>query len=215
MRLTARARTRTVDARLEARFGGTASSLCALRHDNPFELLCATVLSAQCTDERVNTVIGPLFARFPDPASMAAASLEEVEHLIYTTGFYRAKARHLVGLSRQLVERHGGEVPSTMAALTELRGVGRKTANVVRSVAFALPGLPVDTHVTRISHRLDLTRAADPVGIEHALCRMLEPDRWGAFSIRMILHGRATCGALRPACHACDLADLCPRRGVA
>jgi endonuclease III len=212
--LDAASRTREVDARLEGRFGGTASSLCALRHDNAFQLVVATVLSAQCTDERVNEVTPRLFSRFPTPEAMAVADLEELEAIIFSTGFYRAKARHLSGLAAALVNEFGGEVPKELEALRTLPGVGRKTANVVRSVAFDLPGLPVDTHVTRLSHRLDLSRGGDPEAIERSLCRSLAPPRWGAFSIRLILHGRATCTARRPKCDECQLEDLCPRRGV-
>ncbi len=213
--LTARARTQEVDRRLEARFPGSAASLCALRHRNAFELVVATVLSAQCTDARVNEVTPPLFARFPTPAALASAPRDELEQLLYTTGFFRAKAEHLLGLAAVLCERFGGDVPSALEDLQRLPGVGRKTANVVRSVAFGLPGLPVDTHVMRLSRRLGLTRATEPVGIERALCRALPPAQWGGFSVRMILHGRATCTARRPACDECVLEDLCPRRGVA
>ena len=212
--LNAGQRAREVDRRLEERFGGTAESLCALRHRNAFELVVATVLSAQCTDERVNEVTPALFAKFPSPALLAGASSDDVEALIHATGFFRSKARHLQGLSEVLVSRFDGEVPSSMEELRSLPGVGRKTANVVRSVAFGEPGLPVDTHVTRLSHRLDLSRGADPVSIERSLCRWLDPARWGAFSIRLILHGRETCRARRPACDRCVLVDLCPRRGV-
>jgi endonuclease-3 len=214
-RLTSPQRIRAVDDRLEQRFPGTASSLCALRRHNPFELVVATVLSAQCTDVRVNEVTPALFARFPTPALMAGAPLAELEELIRPTGFFRSKARHLHGLSVALLERFGGVVPREMADLAALPGVGRKTANVVRSVAFDEPGLPVDTHVIRLSHRLGLTRHRDPVSIERVLCAPLAPSRWGAFSTRMILHGRATCTARRPACDACVLEDLCPRLGVA
>jgi len=214
-RLDAASRTREVDRRLEARFGGTAASLCALRHRNAFELLCATVLSAQCTDERVNEVTPALFARFPSPREMAGAPSGQIEELIYSTGFYKAKAGHLRGLSVALLDRFGGEVPHDREELCTLPGVGRKTANVVRSVAFDEPGLPVDTHVTRLSHRLDLSRGRDPVAIERSLCRALAPERWGAFSIRLILLGRSTCAARRPSCSTCPLEDLCPRRGVA
>jgi endonuclease-3 len=213
--LTARARTQEVDRRLEARFPGSAASLCALRHRNAFELVVATVLSAQCTDARVNEVTSPLFARFPTPAALASAPRDELEQLLYPTGFFRAKADHLLGLAAVLCERFGGDVPSSLEDLQSLPGVGRKTANVVRSVAFGLPGLPVDTHVMRLSRRLGLTRATEPVGIERALCRALPSAQWGGFSVRMILHGRATCTARRPACDECVLEDLCPRRGVA
>ena len=207
-------RTREVDRRLEGRFAGTAASLCALTHRSPFELVVATVLSAQCTDERVNEVTPGLFAAFPTPQAMAGAAPSAIEALIFPTGFFRSKTRHLQGLSAALLERFGGEVPRDLASLQALPGVGRKTANVVRSVAFGEPGLPVDTHVTRLSHRLDLSRGKNPEAIERSLCRAIAPERWGAFSIRLILHGRATCTARKPACDGCLLLDLCPRRGV-
>jgi endonuclease-3 len=213
-RLNAAARTREVDERLEGIFGGTASTLCALRHRNPFELLVATVLSAQCTDERVNEVTPALFARYPTPRALAGADRGELEALIHSTGFFRSKSTSLRELSRRLDEEYRGEVPTSMESLCTLRGVGRKTANVVRSVAFDLPGLPVDTHVLRLTHRLDLARSDDPVAVERTLSRALPPPRWGAFSVRMILHGRTTCGARRPSCESCALEDLCPKRGV-
>ena len=212
--MSAGQRAREVDRRLEACFPGTAATLCALRHRNAFELLVATVLSAQCTDVRVNLVTPALFEAYPTPVALAGAPRHDVEELIRTTGFFHDKAAHLQGLSSALVERFGGEVPSDMDALCSLPGVGRKTANVVRSVAFGEPGLPVDTHVTRLSHRLDLSRGKDPVAIERSLCRSLDPERWGAFSVRLILHGRSRCTARRPDCEACTLVDLCPRRGV-
>jgi endonuclease III len=212
--MSATQRASEVDARLERCFPGTAATLCALRHANPFELLVATVLSAQCTDERVNLVTPSLFATYPTPSALAAAPRSDIEEAIRTTGFFRAKAAHLQGLAAALIERFDGEVPRSMDELRSLPGVGRKTANVVRSVAFGEPGLPVDTHVTRLSHRLDLSRGQDPVAIERALCRALPAERWGAFSTRLILHGRRTCGARRPQCTVCVLVDLCPRRGV-
>lgn len=212
--LAAKARTQEVDRRLKDRFPGTAASLCALRHRNAFELVVATVLSAQCTDVRVNEVTPQLFERFPTPASLAGASRDELEALIHPTGFFRSKADHLLGLAAALCTRFNGEVPSSLEDLESLPGVGRKTANVVRSVAFDEPGLPVDTHVLRLSRRLGLTRAKDPVGIERVLCRALAPTQWGGFSVRLILHGRETCTARRPDCERCILEDLCPRRGV-
>ncbi len=213
-KLTAAQRTREVDRRLEERFGGTARTLCALEHRNAFELLVATILSAQCTDVRVNEVTPALFDRFPTPESMAGARREELEALIRPTGFFRSKADHLLGAAQLLTTEFHGEVPRTMEALRSLPGVGRKTANVVRSVDFDEPGLPVDTHVLRLSHRLDLARSAVPEGVERTLCRSVEPQRWGAFSIRLILHGRETCMARAPRCGDCVLEDLCPRRGV-
>lgn len=212
--MSAAERAREVDRRLESCFPGTAATLCALRHRNAFELLVATVLSAQCTDAQVNLVTPGLFEAYPTPAALAGAPRGAVEAAIRTTGFFHAKASHLQRLSAALVERFAGEVPRDMDSLCSLPGVGRKTANVVRSVAFDEPGLPVDTHVTRLSHRLDLSRGKDPVAIERSLGRSLPPERWGAFSVRLILHGRRTCTARRPGCEGCVLVDLCPRRGV-
>jgi endonuclease-3 len=183
---------------------------CALIHDNPFQLLAATILSAQSNDEQVNKVTPNLFARFPTPQAMAGATEGEVEELIKTLGLFRSKARSLVGMAAALVERHGGEVPPAMEDLTALPGVGRKTANVVRSVALGLPGLPVDTHVGRLSRRLGLTEQTDPVKIEYELNAMIPPDEWGIFSLRLILHGRRVCDARRPRCADCVLVDYCP-----
>jgi endonuclease-3 len=181
-----------------------------LDHADPFQLLAATILSAQCTDERVNSTTPALFARYPDPEALAHADLTELEGLIHSTGFFRAKARNLVGMAKAVVERFGGVVPSAMRDLVTLPGVGRKTANVVRSVAFDLPGLPVDTHVQRLSGRLGLTVETDPVRVEAALNPMIPAAERGVFSLRLILHGRATCTARRPHCERCILADFCP-----
>jgi endonuclease-3 len=188
---------------------------CALDHRNAFELLVATVLSAQCTDERVNKVTPALFARFPDPPALARADLAEVESLVYTTGFFRAKARNLIALSQGLVERHGGKVPADLEALTNLPGVGRKTANVVLGNAFAIAsGVVVDTHVKRLAFRLGLTARTEPEVIERELNLLLPRKHWIDFSHRLIAHGRSTCDALRPRCAACPLRDLCPRQGL-
>ena len=203
-----------VDERLEERFPGTAAELCALDHRNPFELLVATILSAQCTDERVNLTTPALFARYPDAAALAAANPEDVEEVIRPTGFFRSKTRNLLGMAAGLTERFDGEVPTAMDDLVTLPGVGRKTANVVRSVAFDLPGLPVDTHVQRLSARLELTTATDPVAIELDLDKLVPAARRGTFSLRLILHGRATCKARRPLCSQCVLADICPSAGI-
>jgi endonuclease-3 len=207
------ARTRKIADRLATAYPGSAKQLCALVHHNPFELLVATILSAQCTDERVNMVMPLLFARYPTPAALAGADRDELEALIRPTGFFRAKAAHILGASEAIVLRHSGEVPRTMEELTALPGVGRKTANVVLSVAFDLPGLPVDTHVTRLSHRLGLSASADPVKLEQDLCALLPASEWGAISLRLILHGRRVCIARRPRCETCEIADLCPSRG--
>ena len=183
---------------------------CELNHRNPFELLAATILSAQCTDERVNMVTPALFRRYPDPESLAAANPAEVEEIVHSTGFYRAKAANLIGMATGLVERFGGEVPSATEDLVTLAGVGRKTANVVRSVALGLPGLPVDTHVGRLVRRLGITDEEDPVRVEMVLNDMIAPDERGLFSLRLILHGRRVCPARKPRCGDCTLADYCP-----
>jgi endonuclease III len=207
-------RARVTNQRLAREYPGSAEDLCALDHANPFQLLVATILSAQCTDERVNRTTPALFALFPDAESMAVADLDVVEELIRSTGFFRAKARNLVGMAEGLVERFGGQVPTGMADLVTLPGVGRKTANVIRSVAFALPGLPVDTHVKRLAHRLVLTDESDPVKIEMVLNPLVPSDQRGTFSLRLILHGRATCTARSPRCASCILADFCPSAEV-
>ncbi len=203
-------RARVVADRLALEYPGSATELCALHHRNPYELLAATILSAQTTDERVNMVTPQLFARYPTPADLAAADPAEVEELIRTTGFFRNKTKSIMGMASALVERFGGEVPHRMADLVTIPGVGRKTANVVRSVALGEPGLPVDTHVQRLSARLGLTKQTDPVKIELELNPMVRADERGALSLRLILHGRAVCKARKPLCDACVLADICP-----
>ncbi|WP_208027955.1 endonuclease III [Rhabdothermincola sediminis] len=187
---------------------------CELDHTNAFELLVATILSAQCTDARVNQVTPALFARYPTPEDLASARPEDVEELIRSTGFYKNKTRSLLGMAAALTERFGGEVPGAMEDLVTIPGVGRKTANVVRSVALGLPGLPVDTHVLRLAKRLGLTTSSDPVKVEHELNAMIPPAERGPFSLRLILHGRRVCVARRPRCEACVLADFCPKVGV-
>ena len=186
---------------------------CELDHENPFQLLAATILSAQCTDARVNMVTPHLFARYPTPEALAGASLPDVEEIIRSTGFYNNKARSLVGMAQRLVEAYDSTVPGAMEDLVTVPGVGRKTANVVRSVALGLPGLPVDTHVLRLSRRLGITDETDAVKVEHILNAMIPPDQRGDFSLRMILHGRRTCFARKPNCGACVLADFCPSVG--
>ena len=174
-------------------YPGSAKELCALQHDNPFELLVATILSAQTTDERVNMVTPDLFRRYPTAADLAAANPEDVERLIQSTGFFRQKTRSLIGMALALEERFGGEVPTAIEDLVTLPGVGRKTANVIRSVDFDLPGLPVDTHVGRISRLLALTTETDPAKVELELDKLIPPDERGKFSLRLILHGRRVC----------------------
>jgi endonuclease-3 len=184
--------------------------VCELDHSSPYELLAATILSAQCTDERVNMVTPVLFARYPTPAHLAEADPAEVEEIIRSTGFYRNKARSLLGMAGAIEDRFGGEVPGAMSDLVTVPGVGRKTANVVRSVALDLPGLPVDTHVLRLSRRLGLTEETDPVKVEMELNPMVPAAERGGFSLRLILHGRRVCAARRPRCGDCVLAWMCP-----
>ena len=184
---------------------------CALDFRNAFELLCATILSAQCTDKRVNMVTPEQFPRYANAAALADADPEAVEDIIRSTGFFRSKARSLIGMARQLVARHGGEVPADMASLVVLPGVGRKTANVVLGNAFGRnDGIVVDTHVTRVSNRLGLTGESDPVKIEHALQPLFPRERWTLLSHLFIEHGRQVCVARTPRCGACILADVCP-----
>ena len=199
---------------LAEQYPGTAKDLCALIHDGPFQLLAATILSAQTTDEAVNSVTPALFARFPTPGDLAAADPAEVEKLVHPTGFFRAKTRSLLGMAAALEDRFGGEVPPAMEDLVTIPGVGRKTANVVRSVGFGLPGLPVDTHVGRLSRRLGLTVEADPVKVEADLDAIVPARERGAFSLRLILHGRRVCQARKPRCASCVLAPICPKIGV-
>ena len=185
-------------------------AICELDHRDAFELLAATILSAQCTDARVNQVTPALFDRYPDAASLAVADPEDVEELIRSTGFFRSKATNLIGMASGITDRFGGEVPSRIEDLTSLPGVGRKTANVVRSVALGLPGLPVDTHVLRLAKRLGISDETDPVKMEHELNAMIPAMERGAFSLRLILHGRRVCFARKPDCGACVLEDICP-----
>ena len=183
---------------------------CALDHQDPFQLVVATILSAQCTDARVNLTTPALFARFPDAASLAAARVEDLEALIKSTGFYHNKAKNLIGLGQALMARHGGEVPSDPAALGALPGVGQKTANVVLANAFGMPALAVDTHIFRVARRLGLSRATTPEKVEADLCRHFPRQDWIELHHQLIFHGRRTCDARRPDCAACPLLDLCP-----
>jgi len=188
---------------------------CSLDHGSPFQLLIATILSAQCTDKRVNAVTGDLFRRWPTAARLAVATQADVERVIRPTGFFRSKARNVRGCCAALVQRHAGEVPRTLDELVRLPGVGRKTANVVLGSGFGVPsGVVVDTHVGRISRRLGLTGHADAVRAERDLVAAVPRSHWIAFSHRLIEHGRAVCLARRPRCEGCGLADLCPRIGV-
>jgi endonuclease-3 len=184
---------------------------CALDFTNPYELLAATILSAQCTDKRVNMVTPALFKAYPTPAALAAAKPEDVEEIIKSTGFFRSKAKSLVGMATGVTERHAGNIPQEMDALVELPGVGRKTANVILGNAFGRnDGVVVDTHVTRVSNRLGLTKESDPVKIEQDLMQLFPQERWTILSHLFIEHGRQVCDARSPRCGACILADICP-----
>jgi endonuclease-3 len=187
---------------------------CALDHRNAFELLCATILSAQCTDARVNLVTPVLFARYPTPEALARADQAEVEQIVRSTGFFRNKAKSLIGMAQALVADHGGEVPRTMEELQVLPGVGRKTANVILGNAYGInDGITVDTHVTRLSGLLGLTGHEDPVKIEQDLMPLFPKDHWTLLSHLLIFQGRQVCIARRPRCGECVLADLCPSNG--
>ena len=185
-------------------------AICELTHESAFQLLAATILSAQCTDVRVNMVTPALFKSYPTAEKLSVADVHHVEQLVRSTGFYQTKAKNLVGMASQVMSRYGGEVPREIEDLVTLPGVGRKTANVLRSVVFDLPGLPVDTHVGRLSRRLGLTKQEDPVKVERELNAMLPPPEWGQFSLRLILHGRRVCDARKPKCEVCLLENLCP-----
>ncbi|HTK32311.1 MAG TPA: endonuclease III [Candidatus Saccharimonadaceae bacterium] len=199
---------------LEALDRAYPDARCELNFGTPLQLLIATILSAQCTDARVNMVTPALFAHYPDAAAFAAADPATLEGEVRSTGFYRNKARAIRECCADIVTLHGGEVPRTLEALTALRGVGRKTANVVLGNAFGIPGLVVDTHVSRLAHRLGLTRESDAVKIEFALMPIVPRERWTVFSHWLILHGRRVCNARKPRCSVCTLAADCPRLGV-
>jgi endonuclease-3 len=188
---------------------------CALEYSTPFELLIATILSAQCTDERVNVVTSNLFSKYRTPQDYATADRAELERDIRSTGFYRNKAKNIRDCCRLLVERHGGELPPHIEPLVELPGIGRKTANVVLGTALGLPtGIVVDTHVQRLARRMGLTRQREPEKIERVLMRLIPRPEWISFGHRMIAHGRRVCSARKPACERCCLNDICPKVGV-
>jgi endonuclease-3 len=206
------ARARTILDRLKREY---PDARCALRHGDAYQLLVATILSAQCTDARVNMVTPTFFARYPSPEALARADRGEVEEIIRSTGFFRNKTRSLIGMAQALVADHRGEVPGTMEELRVLPGVGRKTANVVLGNAFGInEGVTVDTHVTRLSRLLGLTRHDDPVKIEHDLMPLFPREDWALLSHLLIFHGRQVCIARRPRCPECVLADLCPSAAV-
>ena len=185
-----------------------------LDHRNPFELLVATVLAAQCTDDRVNGVTPALFRAWPDPTAFAKANPGEIEAAVRSTGFYRNKAKAVRELSATLAERHDGRVPRTMEELTALPGVGRKTASILLGACFGVPALPVDTHVGRVSFRLGLTASKDPARIEEDLARSIPREKWWEFATRLGWHGRQVCVARKPRCPECGLETVCPKRGV-
>lgn len=187
---------------------------CALDYTNPLELLVATILSAQCTDERVNKVTPALFKKYKKAKDYAAADPRDIEQIIRSAGFYQSKTRNIQGAARRLVEVFGGEVPRTMEELVSLPGVGRKTANVVLGNVFDIPGMPVDTHMIRLNNRLDFTREKDPVKIETELTRLVPMKDWTEYSHLIIHHGRSRCYARKPDCSACEIFKFCPRRGV-
>jgi endonuclease III len=189
-------------------------AVCSLDYETPVQLLVATILSAQCTDQRVNMVTPELFRRFPDAAALAGADLSEIEDLVRSTGFYRNKAKNIQAACQRIVTEYGGQVPKVMEDLLSLAGVARKTANVVLAHGFGINmGVTVDTHVKRLSYRLGLTTHTDPIKVERDLMRLLPQPDWENWSIRLIYHGRAVCNARKPECDRCELADLCPSAG--
>jgi endonuclease-3 len=209
--------TQSVAARVVAHLAADYPDVtCALENESAFELLIATILSAQCTDERVNMVTPELFRRWPTPAAMATAPIEAIEKVIHSTGFYRNKAKNIKACSRVLADKYDGEVPRDIDAMVALPGVGRKTANVVLGTCYGLAtGVVVDTHVTRISKRLGLTKHSDATKIEQDLMRLVPQDQWVDFAHRMIHHGRRICTARKPKCDECSMQSLCPKIGVA
>jgi endonuclease-3 len=204
-------RARQIDRKLAQSY---PDAHCALHHRNALELLVATILSAQCTDERVNKVTPALFQRYPDAAAYADADIDELQRMIQSTGFFRNKAKNIQECCKQLVAKHGGEVPRTMEQLTPLPGVGRKTANVILGNAFGIPGIPVDTHVGRLSLRMGLTEHTDPVKVERDLMELIPNEDWTDFGHRMIFHGRQVCQSRKPKCEACVANKICPKIGV-
>ena len=211
-RLALQARAKEIFRRLKKRY---PDAHCELDHRNAFELLCATILSAQCTDARVNLVTPELFQRYPDAEALAMARPEDVEAIIRSTGFFRNKTKSLIGMANAVVDRHGGQVPDSMEALRVLPGVGRKTANVILGNAFGInEGVTVDTHVARLSQLLRLTRNTDPERIERDLMALFPQPDWTLLSHLLIFHGRRTCIARRPKCGECVIADLCPSAQV-
>ena len=205
--LTTKERVRAICERLNEHY--STDLTCYLTHEDAWQLLVATILSAQCTDARVNIVTRELFKRFPTPEALGNAELSEVEEYVRPTGFYHDKAKHIIACSKEIAERYGGVVPSDIELLTKLPGVGRKTANVIRGNVFHEPSIVVDTHVKRISRKLGLTKSEDPVQIEKDLMRLLPKEQWILWNIQIIAHGRSICPARKPQCETCFLKDLC------
>lgn len=208
--LAKKRRARVIDRLLAA---AHPDARCELDYANPLELAVATILSAQCTDVRVNLTTPALFERYRTAADYAAADPEDVERIIRPTGFYRNKTKSIIGLGKALVEHHDGRLPQRMEELVKLPGIGRKTANVIRGNAFGIPGLTVDTHMIRLTNRLGLTEGKDPVKLEFRLAELIDEREWTMFSHRIIFHGRRVCNARKPACGACTLAAQCPAYG--
>ncbi|GAB3997996.1 endonuclease III [Glycomyces albus] len=208
--LAKKRRARAIDRLLAA---AHPDAHCELDYANPLELAVATILSAQCTDVRVNLTTPALFEKYRSAADYAAADPEDVERIIRPTGFYRNKTKSIIGLGKALVDRHDGRLPQRMEELVKLPGIGRKTANVIRGNAFGIPGLTVDTHMIRLTNRLGLTEGKDPVKLEFRLAELIEEREWTMFSHRIIFHGRRVCNARKPACGACTLAAKCPSYG--
>lgn len=208
MKLTKKQRVEKILSLLDEHYG--TEKICYLNHESPWQLLIAVILSAQCTDARVNIVTGPLFERYPDAAALAGADIGEVEELIHSVGFYKNKARNIVLASRKIVREFGGEVPETLEELTSLAGVGRKTANVILGNIYDEPSVVVDTHVKRISKKLGFTKETDPEKVEYALMRVLPRDHWIMYNIQIITLGRQICTARNPKCGECFLREYCP-----
>lgn len=183
---------------------------CELKYSSPFQLLTATILSAQCTDKQVNKVTPLLFEKYPDAAKMSSAPIEDIENIIRSTGFYKNKAKNIKTMAATLMENHGGNVPDNMESLTKLPGVGRKTANVVLGNAFGVPGMVVDTHVKRITNKYGLTKNSDPEKIEQDLMKIIPREKWTEVSHQLVLFGRSVCDAKKPKCHECKVSSLCP-----
>lgn len=208
MKLTKKQRVEKILDLLDEHYG--TEKICYLDHEHPWQLLVAVILSAQCTDARVNIVTGPLFERYPDAQALADADVAEVEQLIHSVGFYKNKARNIVLASRKIVQEFGGEVPSSLEELITLPGVGRKTANVIRGNIYDEPSIVVDTHVKRISNKLGFTKETDPEKVEYALMKVLPKDHWIMYNIQIITLGRQICVARRPKCGECFLKEYCP-----